>query len=160
MALAWKKVPFQVCEQSEAWTRPSEEVQAKIWNYPTYKNDYGSLKSEAWTRLFFRRTLGGTGYHLRNLTGIWTATDVRQLCDNRERLRQLGRLEKLEVWVLLHKVKAIECEEAVCRVTVEPTGKGFQMVQFPMPPAMRWTRLTHVFVFVTPEGQEVGRIEG
>lgn len=103
-ASARKKVPFQVCEQSETWTRPSEEVQAEMWNDPRYWG-FGS-QSEQWTRNFFV-DYGGVspGYHMKNLTGMWTALDVGHPRDCEELWRQVNIGKGVEIWVLLHRIK-------------------------------------------------------
>ena len=35
--LAAESIPFEVCAESTTWTRPTPEVQAKIWNDARYK---------------------------------------------------------------------------------------------------------------------------
>jgi hypothetical protein len=40
--LAAESIPFEVCAESATWTRPSPEVQAKIWNDLRYKDVAGT----------------------------------------------------------------------------------------------------------------------
>ena len=48
--LAAESIPFEVCAESTTWTRPTPEVQAKIWNDARYKDEAGT--AYAWTHNF------------------------------------------------------------------------------------------------------------
>ena len=145
-----ENVPYKVCEQSFFWTRPSEDVQAKIWNDPRYQG-YAN-KSHDWTHYFFKISDSASiAYQLANTTGIWTADDVQRNC-GRGDYEQLGAGPRIEIWTVLHKVESIRRQDAVYTLVVKPTEKGFQIVDFARPSGpMR--NLT--FIFVNPEGQEL-----
>ena len=49
--LAAERVPFDICAESTTWTRPSPEVQAKIWNDPRYSAF--ARDAYAWTHNIF-----------------------------------------------------------------------------------------------------------
>src|SRR5689334_4986920 len=71
---AQQSIPFDVCWESTTWTRPTPEVQAKIWNQGRYS---GSGPTDFyWTHNFIvlDDPLSASGFdHLHNLTGLWTA---------------------------------------------------------------------------------------
>ena len=48
--LAAQPIPFDICAESTTWTRPTPEVQAKIWNMPRY--DASDRTADAWTHDF------------------------------------------------------------------------------------------------------------
>src|SRR5689334_15919841 len=65
-------VTFDVCAESVGWTRPSPDVQARIWNDPRYK-EVGAAAYE-WTHNFVwsEPDSGSISYHSQDLSGLWT----------------------------------------------------------------------------------------
>src|SRR6266446_5546864 len=125
--LAAQPIPFHICAESTTWTRPSPEVQAKVWNDPRYEG-FGHT-NYAWTHDFIviDDPLSASGaFHLRNLSGLWTAPAPANICDMDVHNRWNG-YKWIEV-VLLHRVIQVTRENNTYTVTVEPTGRGFQSI--------------------------------
>ena len=142
-----ERIPFEVCTESTTWTRPTPEVQAKIWNDGRYKDEAGT--AYAWTHNFIvigEPESASIPYHLMNESGLWTAapgTFSKCYSPRRE-----GR-EWIEVWSLLHQVKEVRHDNNTYTITVEPRGKGFQFVY------IRRLNPSAVVRFVTPDGKEL-----
>jgi hypothetical protein len=149
--IAVEAVPFDICAESTTWTRPSPEVQAKIWNDGRYI-DLGP-RAYAWTHDFI--VIGdplsaSESYHLMNLSGLWTVAPFNNKCDTDLNNRRNG-YEWIEVRALLHRVTQVTHDANTYTVTVEPTGKGFQFVY------IRRLNPSVVLRFVTPDGKELER---
>jgi hypothetical protein len=152
LAAAEEAVPFQICGESATWTRPTPDVQAKVWNDPRYsgfaRTDY------AWTHHFVLildpESTNEFGY-ISNLSGIWTAKpgEVVDKCSS-DKVRRSG-YEWIEVLSLLHRVKEVRRETNTYTVIVEPVDKGFQSV------FIRRQNPSAVLRFVTPVGFELER---
>lgn len=146
-----QSVPFDICGESTTWTRPSPEVQAKIWNDPRYKDfardDY------AWTHNFLvildPESTNASGY-LRNLSGLWTAEPDKADPDPKCNAPRRG-YEWIAVWSLLHRVKEVRRDANTYTITVEPAGKGYQSV------FIRRMNPSAILRFVTPDGREQER---
>jgi len=142
--LAAQPIPFDICAESTTWTRPTPEVQAKLWNDPRYSGL--TRDSYEWTHNFLvideplsaRAALG-----FSNASGLWTVP-IRTF-DNCYRSGD----EWIEVWVLLHRVTEVRHDANTYTVIVQPTGKGFQSVLF------RRLNPSVVLRFVTPDGKEL-----
>jgi hypothetical protein len=79
---------------------------------------------------------------------LWTATDVTGVCENR------NNSDWVNIWVLLHRVTAIDREGSTYTVHVEPRQSGFQMIMFRnAAPAAK-----SVFRFVGPDGKLIQSI--
>jgi hypothetical protein len=151
--LSAQSIPFDVCAESATWTRPSPNVQAKIWNDGRYSG-WGRI-NYAWTHDFIviDDPLSASGaYHLRNLSGLWTDPPPANKCDSDVNNRRNGD-QWIEAWVLLHRVTYVTRENNTYTVTVEPVGKGFQFVYF------RRMSPSAVLRFVTQDGTELDRWE-
>lgn len=145
-------IPFDVCAQSNTWTRPTREVEAKIWNEGRYS---GSGPTDYyWTHNFIvlDDPLSASGFdHLHNLTGLWTAvSEAFNKCD--EKIGPNGS-EWIEVWILLHRVRQVTHADNTYTVTVEPTGRGFQSI------LIRRLNPSAVLRFVTPDGKELEKLD-
>src|SRR5436853_7359997 len=144
VSLEAQPLPFDVCAESTTWTRPSPEVQAKIWNDPRYSGL--THNSYDWTHDFLvideplsaRVALG-----YRNASGLWTVPP--RTFDNCYRSGN----EWIEVWSLLHRVTQVRRDANTYTLTVEPIGKGFQSVY------MRRMNPSAVLRFITPDGREL-----
>ena len=144
-------VAFEVCSQSATWTRPSPQVQARIWNDARYA---GSPKTTTeayeWTHDFIQVPADSASiqYHSSNTAGLWTATDVTGVCQNR------NNSDWLNIWVLLHRVTAIDREGSTYTIHVEPRQSGFQMIMF----RNADSAAKSVFRFVGPDGKLIQAI--
>ncbi len=129
-------VAFEVCGEAPAWTRPSEaEQKAKWWDNPRYASADQQFVQHPWTHDFLVVYGNASGeYDAANLSGLWTlAGDERAKCLEPAAQDALLRLQKAEVWVLLHRVQSVQRIDTHYYVTVEPVDKGVQFVQFARP---------------------------
>ena len=143
-------VPFDVCARSDTWTRPSNDVQSKIWNDPRYKA-LGPGAYE-WTHSFLWNEPDSASltYSDSNLSGVWTDVQESQ-CPRRDRERALWT----EIWSLNFRVAGIVLQDSVYSVTVIPQERGYEIIQFRRPSTLG-DELTSL-EFVTPSGAVVGR---
>jgi len=111
IAAQGEQIPFEICGESTTWTRPAEEEQqAKWWNSGRYAGGDEGVIQYPWTHDFFV-VYGDASveYDIINLSGLWTLEgDVRSQCIEPERQDAIKKLQKAEVWVLLHRVKTIK----------------------------------------------------
>ncbi len=142
--LAAQPILFDICAESTTWTRPSAEVQAKIWNDPKFSGL--SRNSYDWTHNFLvieEPTSARVTYGYSNASGLWTVP-IRTF-DNCFRSGE----EWIEVWALLHRVTQVTHQDNTYTITVEPTGRGFQAVY------IRRMNPSAVLRFLTPDGKEL-----
>jgi len=149
---AQQPIPFGFCAESTTWTRPSPQVQASIWSMGRYKGM--AHEPYEWTHDFIvvdDPLSASIAYDVRNLTGLWTDPPPFNKCDTNLRNRREGGNEWIEAWVLLHRVVQVTHENNTYTITVEPIGKGFQLVYF------RRMSPNAVFLFITIDGKELER---
>jgi hypothetical protein len=120
-------VPFDVCVHSDEWTRPSADVQSKIWSDPRYR-EVGAGAYE-WTHNFLLNEpdSASLAYHQKNLSGLWTDVRVSQ-CPHRGRDRE--RAGWTEIWTLNYRVTGISLSGLVYTITVVPQEQGYEIIQF------------------------------
>jgi len=124
-------LPFIVCDRSETWTRPSPEMQSRIWNDNRYKDSkHPPDTAFEWTHEFITTEpdSASLSYHSANLAGLWTAGD-RAFCPRRD----AERGSWVEIWVLQHRVRTISLENGVVTMSVDRSDAGFEIVQFMRP---------------------------
>jgi len=134
-------VPFELCGESVTWTRPSPEVQAKIWNDPRYAG-VGQTAYE-WTHDFVSTEpdSGSITYHSQNLAGLWT--------DHQENrcLRRDGEHDRwTEIWALNYHLIGIDLSGAAYTVTVTRRSRGYEIIQFRRPGGLGAATATLRFV--------------
>jgi hypothetical protein len=152
-----EQVPFEICGESVTWTRPTDgEQKVKWWDNGRYAGDNDEVIKYLWTHDFFvAYGHASSEYDLTNLSGLWTLADnVRSKCIEPDRQDRILKLEKAEVWMLLHRVKAIRRLDTDYYLVVEPVKKGAQFVQFARPEQL----VPITFHFVTENGQDVENI--
>jgi len=157
IAAQGEQIPFEICGESSTWTRPTEEEQrAKWWDSGRYAGGDEGVIKYPWTHNFFVAYGNASSeYDIINLSGLWTLEgDVRSQCIEPERQDAILKLQKAEVWVLLHRVKSIKRVGTDYYIVVEPVEKGVQFVQFPRPEQ----QVPLALHFVTEDGQEVEKI--
>jgi hypothetical protein len=133
-------VPFAVCARSDTWTRPSPDVQSKIWSDNRYK-DRGPTAYE-WTHNFLwtEPDSASIAYHSQNVSGLWT--DLRQSqCPRRDPADAWA-----EIWALNYHLAQITLDGLVYTVTVEPRKTGYEMIQFRRPGSLGGVHVTLRFV--------------
>ena len=91
-----------------------------------------------------------------DLSGAWTAPDKTRHCNDADWRRQIEEDRFLELWVFNHEVLTVVREANVYTVTVEPTGKGYQLVRFRRPEEDDAGSIR--LVVVTPQGRNWKRL--
>jgi len=143
-------VPFDVCAQSEKWSRPSPAIQSKIWNDPRYPET--GARAYEWTHSFLwsEPDSASLAYATSNLSGLWTEQKMSQ-CPRRDVERQTWT----EIWALNYHVTGIVLNGLVYSVTVTPEERGYEIIQFQRPAELRDSLA--VLEFVTPDGAIVDK---
>lgn len=120
---AAEPIAFDVCAQSSTWSRPSQDVQAKVWADRRYTDGQSAYE---WTHSFLlmEPESASIHYHSINLAGLWTAKPEQWSCPNRR------GLEWIEVWSLLHRVRNVRRDDNTYTITVEPVARGYQVIHF------------------------------
>ncbi|HEY7171304.1 MAG TPA: hypothetical protein VH417_10690 [Vicinamibacterales bacterium] len=134
-------VPFELCAESVVWTRPSPEVQAKIWNDPRYAG-VGETAYE-WTHDFVLNGLDSASltYHSQNLSGLWTDPQGNR-CLNRDSEHDRWT----EIWALNYHVVRIDLNGPTYTITVTRRGRGYEIIQFRRPDSLGAATATLRFV--------------
>lgn len=127
-----EEVPFVICAEAPAWTRPSEEEQAAQWDSGRYTGMPEDLRTYHWTHDFFI-VYGSASieYDIVNLAGLWTLPTAG--CLAQERQDAVVKFEAAEVWVLLHTVREVKRIDTSYAIVVEPVDQGVQFIQFSRP---------------------------
>ena len=138
-------VPFTVCAESTDWTRPTADVQSKIWSDPRYRAP-GPLAYQ-WTHSFLsgEPDSASIAYDNQNLSGVWT--DIKP---NQCRRRDSERSQWTELWSLNYHVAGISLAGLVYTVTVAPRRQGYEIIQFRRPETLGQSRTT--LRFITADG--------
>jgi hypothetical protein len=148
-------VSFTVCVQSDTWTRPSPDVQSKIWSDNRYKEP-GATAYE-WTHNFLwndPESASITG-DTQNLSGLWTELRQSQ-CPRRDEERDAWS----EIWALNYQVTQITLDGLVYTVAVEPRKTGYEIIQFRRPGSLGTAHATLRFADtdgrILDEWREIG----
>ena len=119
-------VPFDVCAQSVTWTRPTADVQAKMWNDGRYRD----IRPEAyaWTHTFLwsEPDSASISYHQQNVSGLWTEPPQPGGCPRRDGEQDAWA----EVWTLNHLVTGLKTDGLVTTLHVVPQARGYEIIQF------------------------------
>ena len=139
-------VPFDLCAESVTWTRPSPEIQAKIWNDPRY--DGVGPGAYEWTHDFVSTEpdSGSITYHSQNLSGLWT-----DLQENRCPRRDGEHGRWTEMGALNYHVVRIDLSGRAYTVTVTRRSRGYEIIQFRRPDSLG--AATATLRFVDDEGK-------
>jgi hypothetical protein len=88
--LVAETIPFDICDESTTWVRPSPQVQAKIWNMSRYRGfNHDAYGTEDFT--IVDDPLSGSGFYDRmNLSGLWTEAPFHDKCDTEPNNRRNG----------------------------------------------------------------------
>ena len=134
-------VPFDVCVQSDNWTRPSADVQLQIWNDPRYK-ELGP-RAYQWTHNFLWNEPDSASitYDNQNLSGLWTGIQISH-CPRRDTDPNAWT----EVWALNYHVMRISLNGGVYTITVIAQERGYEIIQFRRPDSLGLAKPTLQFV--------------
>ena len=86
-----------------------------------------------------------------NLSGLWTELKESQ-CPRRDRERNAWT----EIWALTYRVTGISLSGFICMITVVPTERGYEIIQFRRPDSLGAAKATLRFV---NEGGGVGPLD-
>jgi hypothetical protein len=131
-------VSTTLCVNLPEWQRPSEQTQRKrlseMGRYDGFLQDETliSLAKDWWTHEVFSFTTYGLSARTdpHYLSGIWTALDEIWDCYEGEQPQHINSGELAELWLIHHRLVAITWHNNQYVVTVEPDGRGLQLVQF------------------------------
>ncbi len=157
-------VSYDICADLASWARPELEMQQQtLLSNPRYSSDLGqepltTLSERFWTQPVITFTTYGLSARLEpmNLSGVWTATAQIEPCYGGDRPIAINQGDWAEVWIIGHRLSGIEWSDGQYRLTVEPTPKGLQVVQF----ERQESQTPLALVAVTPEGAIVPSISG
>ncbi len=128
-----------VCAHLPDWQRPSEVAQTKQLEAMPYYGEaldsdpLAALAKAWWNHEIFVFTTYGLSARTDPLylSGVWTAIDDTWDCYSGDQPEQINQGELAEMWLLHHRLVGLEWQDDEYLVTVEPTGSGLQLVQFP-----------------------------
>ncbi len=132
-------IATHVCLSLPNWQRPSEAAQIKqLQTMPNYgealqSDPLAEIAKTWWGHEFFSFTTYGLSARTDPLylSGVWTALDNTWDCYSGDQPEQINRGELAEMWLLHHRLVALEWQDGEYLATVEPLGSGLQLVQFP-----------------------------
>lgn len=157
-------VRFEVCGNLPDWERPDLRTQEiELANNPRYNNglDEEPLKSlfdKFWTKSIITFTSYGLSARIEPiyLSGIWTAINAMEACYEGDRPNAINVGHLAEMWLIKYQVISMDWTGDHYAVTVEPTSRGLQFIQFE-----RFEENDFLPLLVTKEdGMEVMTIPG
>jgi hypothetical protein len=157
-------VSYDICADLATWVRPEFAVQQQaVLQDPRYSQSLGqeplsTLSEQFWTQPIITFTTYGLSARVEpmNLTGVWTATAQIEPCYGGDRPMAINQGDWAEVWIIGHRLAGIEWSNGQYLLTVEPTAKGLQVIQF----ERQETQSPLALVAVTTEGTAVPAISG
>lgn len=159
-----QSVPFEVCANLPAWERSPEAVHFKelqaMPRYGSALNDepLKSLLKEFWGHQVISFTTYGLSARTEPLyfSGVWTALEESDSCYNGDQPEQINAGSLAEVWLINHRLVDLHWADGHYTLTVEPTDRGLQVVQF----SRQETAPTLALNVVTPEGRAIEPFSG
>ncbi len=150
-----EKLEVFVCEESKLWQRPSDDRQERRLARNRRYRDQAILESTWWVRdfIFYQGHGSDSELEVYDLSGAWAAPDETRHCNDADWRQQIEDDLFLELWVFNHEVLTVVRESNVYTVTVEPTGKGYQLVRFRRPEEDDAGDIR--LIVVTPSGEEL-----
>ncbi len=132
-------LPVEICLSLPDWQRPSQQVQEKqLQSMPRYgvalqEEPLLSVAKAWWTHEAFSFTTYGLSARTDPLylSGLWTAMEATWDCYSGEQPNQINDGAMAEVWLMHHRLLALEWQDNQYVMTVEPGESGLQLVQFP-----------------------------
>lgn len=164
MGQADATVSYEICADLATWVRPEFAVQQQtVLQDPRYSQGLGqeplsTLSEQFWTQPIITFTTYGLSARVEplNLSGVWTATAQIEPCYAGDRPVAINQGDWAEVWIIGHRLAGIEWSNGQYLLTVEPTTKGLQVVQF----ERQETQNALALAAVTPEGTVVPSVSG
>ncbi len=132
-------LPVVVCLDLPGWQRPSPQTQHKhLQTMPQYGSALQSepLLSAAknwWNHEIFAFTTYGLSARTDPLylSGLWTVVDQTWDCYEDNQPEHINQGSLAEVWLMNHRLLAVQWQQDHYVMTVEPAESGLQLVQFP-----------------------------
>jgi len=111
------------------WVRPTEaEQSAEIWSLPRYGDVPLETLRRTFRQDFYRYHGGNSELFMWGELGLWNTTAIVRCGEAGQQAIYTGQV--IEVWVLNHRVQAVQRAGAVYTVTVQK-AQGFEIVQLP-----------------------------
>lgn len=157
-------VDYEICAEVEEWTRPDRERHLReLAQNPRYGEDLDqeplqSLSEQFWHQPIIAFTTYGLSARMEpvNLSGLWTVGEAMDSCHGGDRSDAINQGTLGELWIIGHRVTQLEWVEGQYVVTVVPTGKGVQFMQFPR----QEQEASLPLVVRTVEGQALSVVSG
>ncbi|MEL7315070.1 MAG: hypothetical protein AAFN08_08975 [Cyanobacteria bacterium J06559_3] len=135
---ASQTVNFEVCSDLPDWERPDLDTQTEtLTSNPRYSDSLDveplqGLAEKFWNESIITFTTYGLSARTEpiNLSGVWTAIDAMEPCYQGDRPEAINQGQLGEIWLIGHRIIAIEWSGDQYQVVVEPTQKGLQAIQF------------------------------
>jgi hypothetical protein len=135
-AQSTRRIPFQICGESQSWVRPSETEQIARTKSPRYGGH--GVNSRFWTDNIFLLTFYGAAA-LNDpifMSGLWTlikdAAWAGQIeCHKPAAIQKINSGQLADVWLLQHRAIRIEWQGNRYIIVVTPVERGVQFIQFP-----------------------------
>jgi hypothetical protein len=127
-----------ICVSLPDWQRPSEVAQLKqLEAMPNYgaalqSEPLAALAKAWWSHDLFSFTTYGLSARTDPLflSGVWTAIDQTWDCYSGDQGEQINQGDLAELWLLHHRLVGLEWQGDRYLITVEPSDRGLQLVQF------------------------------
>ncbi|NJL54439.1 hypothetical protein HC928_04035 [bacterium] len=132
-------LPVEICLNLPDWQRPSQQLQEKqLQSMPRYgaalqDEPLLSVAKAWWGHEVFSFTTYGLSARTDPLylSGLWTAMEETWDCYSSSQPDQINNGQMAEVWLMHHRLLALEWQDNQYVMTVEPSESGLQLVQFP-----------------------------
>lgn len=132
-------LPVEVCLDLPHWQRPSPQAQQKhLQTIPQYgaalqSEPLLSVAKDWWSHEIFSFTTYGLSARTDPLylSGLWTVVDQTWACYEGTQPEAINQGTLAEVWLMNHRLLAVQWQQDRYVMTVEPAESGLQLVQFP-----------------------------
>ena len=132
-------LPVEVCLDLPDWQRPSTQTQEKhLQTIPQYgvalqSEPLLSIAKDWWSHEIFSFTTYGLSARTDPLylSGLWTVVDQTWACYEGNQPEAINQGQMAEVWLMHHRLVAVQWQQDQYVITVEPAETGLQLVQFP-----------------------------
>ncbi len=150
-------VPFTVCHTVADWVRPTKAEQvAEIWSLPRYKGVSPDVLEKTFRQDFYRYYGGNSELFVWGELGLWNTTETVRCGEAGQQAIYTG--QALELWVLNHRVRAVQRAGVVYTVTVQ-TAPGFEIVQLPGSGApVEETEIDSTIIHFVRDGQVIATL--
>lgn len=159
-----QSISFEVCANLPTWERSPKSVHLKqLQEMPRYGSALNdepmrSLLADFWDHQVISFTTYGLSARTEPLyfSGVWTALEGTSVCYESNQPEQINAGSLAEVWLINHRLVDLQWENGHYTMTVEPTERGLQVVQF----SRQESAPNLALDVVTPEGRSIEPFSG